>query len=245
MRKSFFFIFLILMYVSLFLMPKSVFADTYNFTFQSNPYSHINSSSFDDWKQQVIDYRDSKNISNLHYFIFWSGNKYQAMLGTSDYLNFTINDINTNYPVLAISSPVSSNVFYICNNNGTVQNCGGSTNDTLHFSLSNCNKLTHTCDDLLFLDSDISDIRSSDSNVSVITYNDETFTFPNSDNLYTSVSWYNYYHGDDYPLLTQFFTLFVEKLVFVTEYISSHYIFLSMFTIFIIYFSILLIRRFL
>ena len=48
---------------------------------------------------------------------------------------------------------------------------------------------------------------------------------------------------DDFPLLTSFFTIFSEKLVLLCDYITSSYVCLSIFVVFIIYFVILLFRR--
>lgn len=48
---------------------------------------------------------------------------------------------------------------------------------------------------------------------------------------------------DDYPLLTQFFTLFIDKITYVSEYFVSNYIYLYMFSLFIFFSFILLLKR--
>lgn len=50
-------------------------------------------------------------------------------------------------------------------------------------------------------------------------------------------------HPDNYPILTSFFTTFIDRLSFLCEYISSSYIFLSIFVVLLIYISITLLRR--
>lgn len=49
--------------------------------------------------------------------------------------------------------------------------------------------------------------------------------------------------SDDYPLLTQFFNLFIDKITYVSEYFVSNYVYLYMFSLFILFSFILLLKR--
>lgn len=83
---------------------------------------------------------------------------------------------------------------------------------------------------------------------------DLLFTYDNQSYLYTNNSSHNkkfisvselltHFDFDPYPLIATFFTTVSEKLILITEYFSSNYIYLYIFAIFIIYFIILMFRR--
>ena len=78
------------------------------------------------------------------------------------------------------------------------------------------------------------------------TYIDETYTYPLSSSdlsVATLEELMTAYYSDDYPLLTSFYTIVLDKISFICGYFTSNYLYLSFFAIFLIIFIIYLLKR--
>lgn len=87
-------------------------------------------------------------------------------------------------------------------------------------------------------------------NIYNIVYNDYTFSFSRNMNTSPIPSLYDIWLSqqppppvDNTPLLTDFYTLVLDKIVLICDFFTSSYVYLSIFVIFILYFVILLFRR--
>lgn len=85
-----------------------------------------------------------------------------------------------------------------------------------------------------------------------ITYDNNSYSVPRNGNVLTFPTLYDLHElwygeppepPDNYPLLTQFFTLFIDKITYVSEYFVSNYVYLYMFSLFIFFSFILLLKR--
>lgn len=91
---------------------------------------------------------------------------------------------------------------------------------------------------------------SCDGNIFTITYDGKTYTLPKNSNdksfVPTLSQLYDYWYGeppDSYPLLTDFFTLVIDRITYLSGYFVENYVYLSLFAIFIIITFIYLLKR--
>lgn len=234
---------LVLTLSSFFFFLGNVKADTYNYTFVNDPFQYLNTNDYNTYKQSVLDYRETKaEASSLHYILYWYQNRYRAYLLTEDTLTFN-KACESRNPCYKIGSAPGL-VYYVGNNNNEAVNYGGSESDSVNFNSIETEYLIPTnANGIYFLETDVPNIVNNLSDTLNFTYNDTTITFDSSSTAFDATTLYNNMYGDDTPLLTSFINVVIDRLTFITSSLHDNYILLSCFTIFTLFFIILLFRR--
>lgn len=232
----------IFLFVSLFFFYSSgVKADTYNFTIDSTNVDIINDT--------FLQAKEAADIvvSSGKYMIFYKNSKYYRYSLTSEEIIVTFSTDNFSFSISDF------NEYYY---DGTQWVWNGYIPGTKTITLINNSSVL---DYSLFVYTPMNFIYSGDSTIN-ITYKNYTETIDNGD---TFPSLYNYYlnnslvvpeepeepeedtHVEEKQLLSNFYTLIIEKIVLLANSIAENYILLTVIGIFILIFLIYLIRRYL
>lgn len=218
---------------SLFLFSSNVLANTYNYTIPT-PLTNLTESNINN----MITLINNTGMNYSYYFIKYTTDT------SNPYTVFTIQNpyIDTDYSIKYgnCRQYVFSNDFSTLTQATRNFNCGyaymGSYISLLP-QFANTNYIIYSNFNFNY--------PNSDSTFNY-TYIDKTFSQPSTDNLkfYTIADIREWYYTDPHKTLTDFVSLVIDRLNYITEYFSSNYIYLSIFVIFLFYFSILLVRRF-
>lgn len=219
-------------------------ADTYNYTFNNNPFQYINTNDYNTYKQSVLDYRDTKDeASSLYYAIYWYSNQLRAYLFTADTLTFN-KGCEVSNPCYYIKSSIRDRVYYVGNSNNQATNSGGSTSDWVQITSIDIPFLRPTtADGIYFLETDAPYMISNLSDTLNFIYNDTTITFDSTSTIFDAVTLYNNMYGDPYPVISNYFTLIVDKITILVTYFYNNTYLLAIPLIPIFLLCIYLIRR--
>lgn len=231
--------------ISSFFFNTLVFADTVGYYSINNSYTSI-SEELDTLISSATSY--SSSINKPYFFILTRSNRYRV------YYSDSIPDIvvNFSYPSCGVTGYLNSTVSYYqyYNNNFTYfQDFNAGSDFPFSSSSSLVDSICVTDYSFIYANFPIYRYRSD-----VLTHIYDSFgtefIYINSDDV--PIPSLNDIYGtppeppeppDSFPLLTSFYSLIVDKLVDISSYFISSYLFLSIFVIFIFYFVILLLRR--
>lgn len=238
MKKGFIITFIVLL-SSFFFISNEVKAEEY--VCSEDRMSFIN-DNFLLYRQKVIDYSNSNNYKYL--IKYWEyGKKYLTIFFTSSFDSFSIDsrfEFNSN----TINNPSSiiSNIKMVeYYENELVSADFSNLRDDTSFSVS--------FDNFLLLDLSFSIYYIGDSDPFTFTCNNKSFIFDDN-NKYLSL--YDLYlldnpldnpHQEEIDKLESFYTVVIDRLGYLSKEMSSNYIYLSIFAIFVFIFVIELIRR--
>lgn len=218
--------------ISAFLFVSNVSAQTYSYTIPTD-LTRLSSSDFDTIRSLI----SSQNISN--YIVTYSidtNPHYKVFKLNTNSLTSSIK--NSSYTIFQMTNPC--NRYAISNDLSSIT-----------FKTNSCSSEFislfppyYTSPDYIVLSNMNLIFTSYIDNVSY-TYIDKVYTMPSSSDmrLYTIYDMYTDYNTDPYPLLSDFFTITIDKLKALCSFFTSSYIYLSVFVILMLYFTILLIRR--
>ena len=125
-----------------------------------------------------------------------------------------------------------------------------STFTSIDFVSNSCNDfrpyINGTYNPTFILFSTSSPVYPNSTDIYNYTYIDEVYSYPLSSSdlsVATLEDLITAYYSDDYPLLTSFYSIVLDKLAYICEYFTSNYLYLSFFAIFLIIFIIYLLKR--
>ena len=230
MKKSLFIALFLVLSSFFFISVKEVEAEDITFTCPEERISLLN-EEFYSYRDKVINYA---NENNYYYYIYYwlYGKKYQVMFFHSDSDSFLANsryEFNSNnYNI--------SDVKYL------------SLSDTTNFSdITSMGSFSFGFNDFTILDYSFNIFTTYEVN---LVCNNKTFIF-NQNNKFPSL--YDFIasepvidsHLEEKKVITNFYTICIEKIKYLGEQITSNYIYLSMVVVLILIFIIELIRRWL
>ena len=233
--KKFYIFFL---FIALFFFSNFVYADTYNYTIDDSNTALINDEMF-----SILENGKKLNSSNLPYYIFWY-NKTQ-----SSYSITFFNDVSgTNNTFTFSGSNITSNIdisSYFTYNYST-----SSFDKTNISSITVSIKLNNNYIDLSsIIDTNYPFKVYTFNHIYNLTYSDCSFSFTTNDNMPTLLSFYNSCgfvsnpHVDELNLLDSFYSLVIEKIIYLSDVFSSNYIYLSLFVVILIICLFEIVRR--
>lgn len=177
----------------------------------------------------------SCSSSRPYYTIFYYNNSYWAVCRNSSYFQLYS---SSRYLFYFINSGVD----YYKLVNGSVVTASKPVDyiDLMYLSTDPVNMSA-----ILYYSDNITNFLTPLNNTYYFTYNSVTYSFVSDQPFPSLYSIYldNQSPSDPTPLLTQFFDITIDKLQLICDFITSSYIYLSIIVIFLIYFSILLLRR--
>lgn len=224
---------LLIIITTLFLLPE-VKADTKTVRYDSTDYSFVNSSGF----TSLI---NSQSSSTGAFFIIqrYSDSAY-LLLKTSDITTTSLSCSAPNFVECYTSGSLSNSPRYIINSDYSLTSTSNYSYSMLLLDTTGSNVGTFQ---LIY--SSIPIINLTGNNSLIITDDTNSTTCNPSDtcNLLPYYEFYKNFYGDNTPLLTSFVNLSIEKLSLICDFLTSSYIYLSIFVIFILYFVILFFRR--
>lgn len=211
-------------------------ADTYNYEISSSDFEFL----FDEDFNLLKDYMDSLNTK---YYIFRKNGVYSSFSYNSGFIT------NVTSSQLSINRGAGSYTFHyfeVSNGSVTERNNFYYSDTIRNFIVSSSiyyNNYLYSNFDLVLSDSPL-------VNTYNISYDNYSFTIGlNSDliipSLYDIYNEVNTNESDNFPKLTQFYTIVFEKITLFANNLLDNYIYLSIFGIFILIFLIELIRRYL
>lgn len=239
--KEIFLIITPLLLVSLFIFPKNSYALTTSWEVSDTTFTTYNNdiSTLTNYANTYISNNPSyttyyiiqNNVDNYYSIFFYSSSldlKFPSY--APNYFNFytyTVEECQYNFSDLSLIS---------CSTNYNTANGSGNLLYSYNY---------------LFKTNGNTNIVNGCSYDFTITNNSNSYSFGQSSSCvmptieYLNDLWFSTppIPPDPYPLLTSFFTITLEKLSVITEFISSNYLYLTPFVIFIIYFVILMFRR--
>ena len=231
--------------VSLFLYPSIVSADTFNLSLSQTDITWFNNY---DWENTLNAVNNKMNTDNYVYALGILN--YGSPNTVIFYLYSTTPTVSLQYwgsgdnRLNLVFSGTRTEVYYI---NGSLYT-GNTYSSTLYINIHwENNYLTYkdyySSNPFIYSSSPIS--YNLNNPILNISYNNNTIVVENGTfipSLYEIMT-YSPTPSDNTPLLTQFFTISIEKLQTICDFIVSSYIYLAVIVIFLIYCSIYLLRR--
>lgn len=231
--------------VSLFLYPSIVSASEYTGTISSDYFDYDSDGSYTTLKTYIDDYMQQNNLS--YYLIIYVMDWDHATADLSNLYAYVYSSVptystsrygDTAYRINLYSSTTSSRLFKKIKGNSIVYNQSGQALNNVNNYVGDATYGTT----YMIIDTNI-DFIFSGNNTYNFTSSYGTFTVSNGVRLKGLVEIANSSPPDNTPLLTQFFTISIEKLQTICDFIVSSYIYLAVIVIFLIYCSIYLLRR--
>lgn len=225
--------------VSLFFFIPQVKADTYTGTLPDSYFNYNTNNEYSTLKTYVDNYMQQNNLS--YYIIIWGVDIYSNRLYAYTYSTLPVFAFTQyEYRLSWRSFTNSSQSFYINLNSDRVNSDGTSSIGFQNIYVGNTTYGTiyTLIDTNINLTADF-----TGGNIYTIHTSYGDFSLSNGVKLPTLVELANPTPSDNTPLLTQFFTISIEKLQTICDFIVSSYIYLAVIVIFLIYCSIYLLRR--
>ena len=225
--------YLILTFIlSSFFFSSSVFAVTNNFIITDEMFSQL-----DNLNTMINIIESSTPFQTKPYYII-------AKLNNSYIVNFRSSNSSSSNTVYYGSNGLyfsTQNSYYLFYSDLSGIYQGGYLNEYNPYS----SNFTY-----LYSNFDILCIMNGSGNVLNFNYNNDIYTINVQNNVSVLPSLYVLHDefigsqpADNYPILTEFYTVFIDKIKFTADYISYNYVFLSVFVVFLFMFAILLFRR--